>query len=92
MAYVRSLISYHFPSTAADRGGRRRSIIRTAPLTALMNHVVLIEGRAAQLCTANGLVTTRSCAGNRVSTLGPSSVTTTSSSMRAAENPSAAGQ
>ena len=37
-------------------------------------------------------VTNRSCAGNLVITCTPSPVTTTSSSIRAAENPSDAGQ
>jgi hypothetical protein len=39
-----------------------------------------------------GLATNRSWAGNRVSTFGPVSVMTISSSIRAAEKPSEAGQ
>jgi hypothetical protein len=39
-----------------------------------------------------GFATNSSCAGKRVRICGPSAVTTTSSSMRAAEKPSDAGQ
>src|SRR3954451_2744710 len=50
----------------------------------------LVTGR--RIRNQYGLVTTRSWAGKSVRNRGPSSVTTTSSSMRAAETPSLAGQ
>src|SRR3954447_8641685 len=50
----------------------------------------LVTGR--RIGNQYGLVTTRSWAGKSVRTRGPSSVTTTSSSMRAADTPSLAGQ
>jgi GT2 family glycosyltransferase len=54
LAYVPSVISYHFPSASADRDGRRRLIIRNALLTALMRRPWSVVTRSCWVALTSG--------------------------------------